>query len=88
VIHAVAEALRTELKPDRVYIASLGSQQANAHVHWHVVPCPPGVPFEEQQLALLDVQRRGVLEISAEEGQALAAQLRAHLPRWMQERGA
>jgi diadenosine tetraphosphate (Ap4A) HIT family hydrolase len=87
VIHAVSEALQKVLKPERVYIASLGSQQANAHVHWHVVPCPPGVPFEEQQLALLDVQQQGVLEVSAEEGQALAAQLRAHLPRWMQERG-
>jgi len=87
VIHAVGEAVRKVLQPERVYILSLGSQQGNAHVHWHVVPCPPGLPFEEQQLALLNVQQRGVLEVSDEEGQALVAQLRAHLPRWMQEQG-
>jgi diadenosine tetraphosphate (Ap4A) HIT family hydrolase len=87
VIYAVAEAVRKALQPARVYILSLGSQQTNPHVHWHVVPCPPGLPFEEQQLALLSVQRQGVLEVSAEEGQALAARLRASLPRWMQEQG-
>jgi diadenosine tetraphosphate (Ap4A) HIT family hydrolase len=85
VIHAVAEALRQVLKPERVYILSLGSQQANAHVHWHVVPCPPGLPFEEQQLALLEPATRGVLQLSAEEGAALANQVRIRLPAWMRE---
>jgi diadenosine tetraphosphate (Ap4A) HIT family hydrolase len=83
VVHAVAEAVRLVLKPERVYVLSLGSQQANAHVHWHVVPCPPGVPLEKQQLALLDAGERGVLQLSDEEGEALAVQLRAHLPAWM-----
>ena len=23
--------------------------RANAHVHWHVAPLPPGVPYEQQQ---------------------------------------
>jgi diadenosine tetraphosphate (Ap4A) HIT family hydrolase len=87
VVHAVAEAVREALKPERVYILSLGSQQANAHVHWHVVPCPPGVPFEQQQLALLDAQERGVLDLSHEEGESLAARLRGHLPGWMRDRG-
>jgi diadenosine tetraphosphate (Ap4A) HIT family hydrolase len=83
VVHAVAEAVRSVLKPERVYVLSLGSQQANAHVHWHVVPCPPGVPLAQQQLALLDARKRGVLQLGHEEGEALAAQLRAHLPGWM-----
>jgi diadenosine tetraphosphate (Ap4A) HIT family hydrolase len=83
VVHAVAEAVRLALKPERVYVLSLGSQQANAHVHWHVVPCPPGVPFEEQQCALLDREARGVLQLSQEEASALVARLRAHLPAWM-----
>jgi diadenosine tetraphosphate (Ap4A) HIT family hydrolase len=83
VVHAAAEAVRLALRPERVYLLSLGSQQANAHVHWHVVPCPPGVPLEEQQLALLDPEERGVLQLSQEEGEALAARLRAHLPSWM-----
>jgi diadenosine tetraphosphate (Ap4A) HIT family hydrolase len=88
VVHAVAEAVRQVLKPERVYLLSLGSQQANAHVHWHVVPCPPGTPFEEQQLALVDPAARGILQLSAEEGATLAAQIRTQLPAWMQERPA
>lgn len=86
VIHAVAEAVRQALKPERVYILSLGSQQANAHVHWHVVPCPPGAPLAQQQLSLLNVEERGFLQLSQEEGEALASRLRAHLPAWMQTR--
>lgn len=83
VIHAVAEALRLALRPERVYLLSLGSQQANAHVHWHIVPCPPGIPLEQQQGFLLDRKERGVLQLSHEEATALVAKLRAHLPPWM-----
>ena len=86
VVHAVAEAVRLALKPERVYVLSLGSQQANAHVHWHIVPCPPGTPLEEQQLALLGAEGRGVLSLSWEEGEELASLLRSHLPAWMRER--
>ena len=86
VVHAVAEAARLALKPERIYVLSLGSQQANAHVHWHVVPCPPGVPFEEQQLALLDKEKRGILALEPEEAGALVERLRAHLPAWMRRR--
>jgi diadenosine tetraphosphate (Ap4A) HIT family hydrolase len=83
VVYAAAEAVRLALKPERVYLASLGSQQANAHLHWHIVPCPPG-------LALLDAEARGVLELGSEQGEALATRLRNHLPAWMQRhnRGA
>jgi diadenosine tetraphosphate (Ap4A) HIT family hydrolase len=88
VIHAVAEAVRQLLNPERVYILSLGSQQANAHVHWHVIPCPPGTPQEQQQAALVDVAARGILQLGVEEGEALASQIRARLPIWMQERDA
>jgi diadenosine tetraphosphate (Ap4A) HIT family hydrolase len=86
VVHAVAEAVRLALKPERLYILSLGSQQANAHVHWHVVPCPPGTPLEEQQLALLDKEKRGILRLEPEEARVLAERLRTHLPAWMQRR--
>ena len=88
IIHAVAEAVRLALKPERVYILSLGSQDINAHVHWHVVPCPPGVPLEQQQLSLIDANQQGVLQLDPKEGMALAARLRAHLPRWMHDRGS
>jgi diadenosine tetraphosphate (Ap4A) HIT family hydrolase len=83
VVYAVAEAVRRVLEPERVYVLSLGSEQANAHVHWHVVPCPPGLAYEEQQLALLDVEDRGAVQFSDEEGKALVTQLRARLPAWM-----
>lgn len=86
VVHAVAEAVRKQLRPERIYLLSLGSQQANTHVHWHVVPCPPGIPLEQQQLWLLDAENRGVLRLSHAEGEELAAQLRAHLPAWMRAR--
>jgi diadenosine tetraphosphate (Ap4A) HIT family hydrolase len=87
IVHALAEAVRLALKPERVYLLSLGSQQANAHVHWHVIPCPPGVPLEQQQLALVDATQQGVLQLDPDEGAALAARLRVHLPAWMQKRG-
>lgn len=88
VVHAVAEAVRKALRPERVYVLSLGSQQANAHVHWHIVPCPPGVPLEKQQLSLLNAEERGFLRISPEEGESLVELLRAQLPAWMKNRQA
>ena len=60
-VFAVSEAVRAVLDVERVYILSLGSQDANRHVHWHVAPLPPGVPLERQQFAALDAERAGVL---------------------------
>ena len=71
-VHEVGEALRATLETERVYILSLGSQQANRHVHWHVGALPPGVPLEEQQFAALDVERVGFLAMEPEEMAALA----------------
>lgn len=48
-IYRIGEAVRKVLAPERVYILSLGSQQANAHVHWHVAALPPGLPLAQQQ---------------------------------------
>jgi hypothetical protein len=58
-----------------MYILSLGSQQGNRHVHWHIAPLPPGVPYEEQQLEALNL-RRGVLELSDEEKATLVMRIR------------
>jgi len=88
VVHAVAESVRLVLRPERIYILALGSQQLDAHVHWHVVPCPPGLPFEQQQLSLFNVEEQGVLKLHQEEGDALVNQLCAHLPAWMQDQAA
>ncbi len=51
VVRRVGEAIRQIVPTERLYILSLGSQQGNRHVHWHLVPLPPGIAFEEQQLA-------------------------------------
>jgi diadenosine tetraphosphate (Ap4A) HIT family hydrolase len=78
VVHRVTEAVRRATGAERVYLLSLGSQHANRHVHWHVVPCPPGLPFERQQLALLDWDQ-GLVDMSDEETAAIAAAIRAEL---------
>lgn len=78
VVHAVAEAVRAVLEPERVYVLSLGSQAANAHVHWHVAPLPPGVPFERQQFEALRWDE-GYLDMSDADLAALAARLRPEI---------
>ncbi len=78
IIYRVAEAIRRVVKPERVYILSLGSQQGNKHVHWHIVPLTPGVPFEKQQLEALRIEN-GFLQFSHDELATLTAQLREAL---------
>ena len=70
----VGRALQAVLKPERVYVASLGSPQLTAHVHWRVIPVPPGIPLEEQQAALLDL-RGGYLPLDEAEARVLATDL-------------
>ena len=77
-IYRVAEAVRLETQAERVYILSLGSQQGNSHVHWHVAPLPPGVPYNEQQLQAL-MMERGILKMSDGEQMALAERLRERI---------
>jgi diadenosine tetraphosphate (Ap4A) HIT family hydrolase len=76
VIHRVGEAIRRAVSTERLYVASFGSQQGNRHVHWHVAPLPPGVPFEEQQGAAL-LWRRGILDLSEDEMAELTELIRA-----------
>ena len=78
-VHRVGEAVRRAVPTERLYVLSLGSKAGNAHVHWHLAPLPPGVPYAEQQLAALDIERRGVLDVSARELEELADRVRAHL---------
>jgi hypothetical protein len=59
---------------ERLYVLSLGSQQGNRHVHWHLAPAPPGLQFEQQQLAALDTDV--VLDLSETEQADLASRLR------------
>lgn len=73
-IHRIGEAIRRTVPTERLYVMSIGSQQANAHVHWHIAPLPPGVPLAKQQFAALtdDVQ-----DLGEEELLDLARRLRA-----------
>lgn len=64
-VYRVAEAVRCAVEAERVYILSLGSQQGNRHVHWHIAPLPPGIPFKQQQLAALSIEN-GFLDIPEE----------------------
>ncbi|MEO8355185.1 MAG: hypothetical protein ABI621_04670 [Chloroflexota bacterium] len=63
---------------ERIYVLSLGSQQGNRHVHWHIAPLPHGVPFKQQQLEALNVEN-GILEISYEEMEELAGRIRQNM---------
>ena len=73
VVHRVGEAICQVVPTERLYVLSLGSQQANRHVHWHLAPIPPGLPFEQQQLAALDSNI--VLDLTPAEQADLASRL-------------
>ena len=74
-VYRVTEAVRRTVEAERVYILSLGSQQGNRHVHWHIAPLPHGVPFKEQQLEALRVDN-GILDLSDQEMTELAVRIR------------
>ncbi len=79
IVYRVAEAIRAEVEPERVYIFTLGSQQGNSHAHWHIAPLPPGVPYREQQFTALRRAKHGVLKMTEEEKADLAARIRQRL---------
>lgn len=78
VVFRVGEAVRRATAAARVYVLSLGSNEGNSHVHWHVAPLPSGLPFEAQQVAALDTQH-GVLQLTTAEMIDLAARIRHEL---------
>lgn len=78
-VHRAGVALSTAVPTERVYVLSLGSQQGNRHVHWHLVPLPPGVPYREQQTALFD-EGRGWLQFDPADLSALATTIRNAMP--------
>jgi len=78
IVHGVGKALAASVPTERMYSLSLGSQQGNSHLHWHIAPLPPGVPYEQQQLFALSSEH-GVLDVD-DAGQAeLALTIRSHL---------
>lgn len=77
-VYRVAEAVRRTVEPERIYILSLGSQQGNRHVHWHIAPLPYGIPFKEQQLEALRVDN-GILNLRNQEMAELAVRIRENI---------
>jgi ATP adenylyltransferase len=77
-VYQVAEAVRRTVATERVYVLSLGSQQGNRHVHWHIAPLPYHVPFKEQQLKALSPDN-GFLDISTQEMVKLARRIRRNM---------
>ena len=80
VVHTVARAVGEVIRPERTYLLSLGSAQGNAHIHWHVAPLPPGVPYEEQQYHAL-MAEHGVVPQTPGQVAELGARIRAALSR-------
>jgi histidine triad (HIT) family protein len=78
VVHRVARAVESVVPSERTYLLSLGSQQGNAHIHWHIAPLEPGTPYEQQQFHALMAQH-GVISWSDEQAADLAGRLRAAL---------
>jgi ATP adenylyltransferase len=73
-VYRVSEAVREEVGAERMYIYTFGSNEGNSHVHWHVVPLPPGVPYDEQQ-GNWARWSKGVLEIPPNEMAVLAERI-------------
>ena len=76
IVHAVGRAVEQVVAPERIYIASLGSHQVNAHVHFHVHPLPPGVPVREQQMVSMTLEAVGRLELTQAEWDDLGQRIR------------
>ena len=77
VVHRVGRAVARAVPTERLYVLSLGSREGNSHVHWHLAPLPPGVPFEQQQLTALETDLGR--DLSDTELEKLAARIRAEL---------
>ncbi|WP_326822731.1 hypothetical protein [Streptosporangium sp. NBC_01756] len=77
-VRRVALAVEVVVPSERTYLLSLGSQQGNTHLHWHIAPLPPGAPYEEQQYHAL-MAENGVIPWSARQAFDLAGRLRVIL---------
>jgi hypothetical protein len=55
-------------------------QQAsiNAHLHWHIAPLPPGVPYDQQQYYAL-MTENGILDVDDSAQAALAQEIKDYL---------
>lgn len=75
IVHRLSRALKQVFDAERIYVLSLGSQQGNSHLHFHVVPLPRGVPYEQQQYHAL-MAEHGVLAFDDTEMAEIATRIR------------
>jgi diadenosine tetraphosphate (Ap4A) HIT family hydrolase len=75
-IYRFGRAMVEVLPTERLYVLSIGSQQGNRHLHWHVASMPPGVPYLEQQFEALKIETNGYLDIPRADLARLASELR------------
>ncbi|MBI5288356.1 MAG: HIT family protein [Chloroflexi bacterium] len=81
VVRDLARAVADATGAMRMYIASLGSPERNAHLHIHVCPCPAGTPFEKQQFAAMDLRGgQALLTLSDARLDELAGSIRQAMP--------
>jgi len=73
-VHRLGRAVSRAVPTERLYLLALGSHQGNAHVHWHIAPLPPGVPYDQQQYAAL-THANGYLDIPAADESKLASRI-------------
>lgn len=78
VVHRVARAVAAVVPTERMYCLSLGSQQGNAYLHWHIAPLPSAVPYHQQQFYSL-MAENGVLDVDDSSQAVLARAIRSHL---------
>jgi diadenosine tetraphosphate (Ap4A) HIT family hydrolase len=78
-VYRVGSAVSKVLPTERLYVLSLGSNQGNAHAHWHVAPLPPGVPYDRQQHRALMAEEAGYLVMPPGEPERLARRIGAAL---------
>ena len=74
-VYRVGRAVQSTVPTERLYVICYGSQQGFSHVHWQVVPLPPGVPLAQQQ-SFATNPRNGILQLSADEMADLASRIR------------
>lgn len=79
IVQNVARSVSKTTKAIRMYLASLGTPERNAHLHIHVCPCPPGTPFEDQQFAAMEMKNGKYLEISEARMKELAEKIKENL---------
>tara|TARA_Y100000310_G_C20665389_1_gene807194 strand:+ start:981 stop:1484 length:504 start_codon:yes stop_codon:yes gene_type:complete len=75
IVHKIGKAVEKVTHPERLYIASFGSQQMNAHVHFHIVPLPKGVPILQQQMAAMMSELVGIVDLEKSEWESLAKKI-------------